>query len=200
MLSLGSKLRRLGRKLLPPNTPLPHRISASTNVTASFSHSSAPLDTRPIVPPLLHWGGIIGDDKHHYNVPQWVLHLNLHVIAWGVGGRLYVPTCVFMLTIWMSTPVNHAPKSLLLSSSPPRTSSINRRTSGKEDWHHALAFCFHPKYSLLSRMTQRFIRVIVRIVWIRWVSQLSRLGCGRILRILSFSGVPLSVNCSCFII
>lgn len=88
---------------------------------------------------LLHWGGIIGGDKHHYNVPQWVLHLNLHVVAWGwwwwFGGwgaiRLYVPTCVFMLDIWLSTPVNHAPKSLLLSPSPSRASSINREDFGE---------------------------------------------------------------------
>lgn len=38
--------------LLLPNVHLPHRISASTNETTSFSHSSAPLDTRPVAPPF----------------------------------------------------------------------------------------------------------------------------------------------------
>lgn len=136
-------------------------------------------------PLLLRWGGIIGGDKHHYNVPQWVLHLNLHVVPWGGeggGGEGVVSVCrpVFSCSLsecplqWIMNPSHFSGPPVLPEHHP------NRRTSGKDDWHCALAFCYHPKYSLLSRMTQRFIRMNFRIMWIRWVSQLS-LGCGSLL-------------------
>lgn len=136
---------------------------------------------------LLCWGGIIGGDKHHYRVPQWVLHLNLHVVPWGVregmgkGSSLCADLCFHAryLNVHFSESCTQ-----VIFSCPPVLAEhqpLTGRTSGKEDWHRALAICYHPKYSLLSRMTQRVIRTNFRIVWIRWVSQLSRLGCGSLL-------------------
>lgn len=127
----------------PPNLRLHQHDHLFQPFFCSIGHEAG---RAPLL--LLHWGGIIGGDKHHYNVPQWVLHLNLHVIAWGVGGwggRLYVPTCVFMLAIWMSTPVNHAPKSLLLSPSPFRTSSINREDFREGRLTSCISILLSPK-------------------------------------------------------
>lgn len=102
---------------LPTRTFI-NRLSASTNVTTPFQPFFCSIGHEAGHAPrlLLRWGGIIGGDKHHYHVPQWVLHLNLHVVPWGGWGRgwgkgssLCADLCVH--AIWMSTSVNHAPKS-----------------------------------------------------------------------------------------
>lgn len=161
----------------PPNLRLHQRDHLFQPFFCSIGHEAG---RAPLL--LLHWGGIIGGDKHHYNVPQWVLHLNLHVIAWGgggLGGVVSMCRPVFSCSLsecplqWIMHPSHFSCPPVL-----PEHHPLTGRTSGKEDWHRALAFCYHQKYSLLSRMTQRFIRMTVRIMWIRWVLQLSRLGCG----------------------
>lgn len=130
-------------------------------------------------PLLLCWGGIIGSDKHHYNVPQWVLHLYLHVVACG-GARLYVPTRVFVLAISTSTPVNHAPKSFPLRPTPSRISS----TSGEDTRGGRLTLSI----SILQITKMSFWTAWRPVLsgWmlkssIRWVPQLSHHGRGNLI-------------------
>lgn len=85
---------RISAGMLPSNTHLSHSqcwVAQCTNLSNQPHHHhylSQPFfcsigykATR--APLVLHSSRIIGSDKPHYNVPQWALHLQLHVVACG---------------------------------------------------------------------------------------------------------------------
>lgn len=172
-----------------PTCTFINRISASTNVTTPFSHSSAPLDTRPVTPLVFYFAEAESSAVTNIIIMFLNEYFTLICMSYpggvkegvGKGSSLCADLCFHAR--YLNVHFSESWTQVIFSCPPVLAEHhpLTGRTSGKEDWHRALAVCYHPKYSLLSRMTQRFIRTNFRIVWIRWVSQLSRLGCGSLL-------------------